>query len=125
MKIPGRVRRRRTNQASDAAAMETAAPEPWAPDSRAAEAPPGGALTGEVARLAGELAEEASPPRWRRFQVAATRLVRRGGQAGRTAGQAGRVRATAGGRWLTAQVLAMAPGCRSVTRPRCAPSSRG
>ena len=63
------------------------------------------ALTGEVARLAGELAEDASPSRWRRFQAAATRLARRGGRAG----QAGRVRAGAGGRWLTAQVLAMAP----------------
>ena len=71
----------------------------------AVRAPTDEALTREVARLAGELAEDASTSRWQRFQAAATRLVRRGGRAG----QAGRVRVTSGGRWLTAQVLAMAP----------------
>jgi len=60
------------------------------------------ALTGEIARLAGELAEEATPSRWRRFQAAATRLVRRSGRASRAG-------ASTSGRWLTAQVLAMAP----------------
>lgn len=110
MKIPGRVRRSRANQASDAPVADGRAAEAEAGEAPAIEAPAidgpaDEALTGEVARLAGELAEDASPSRWRRFQTAATRLVRRGGRAG----QAGRVRATSGGRWLTVQVLAMAP----------------
>ena len=102
MKIPGRVRRRRANQAAAAAAGQAAA------DSQVTgEVMTQDALTQEVARLAGELAEagEATPSRWRRFQAAATRLVRRSGRAG----QAGRGRAVSWGRWLTAQVLAMAP----------------
>jgi hypothetical protein len=99
MKIPGRIRRHRANQTGDAPANEAPADEAGATAEEA--------LTGEVARLAGELAEagEASPSRWRRFQAAATRLVRRSGRAG----QAGRGRAVSWSRWLTAQVLAMAP----------------
>jgi len=98
MRIPGRIRNRRA-AISDAPLSE--APPAGADGGLAADEP----LTGEVARLAGELAEDASPSRWQRFQAAATRLVRRGGRTGR----AGRGRVTSGGRWLTAQVLAMAP----------------
>jgi hypothetical protein len=93
MKITGRVRRRRPNQAADGQVT--------------GEVMTQDALTQEVARLAGELAEaeEVTPSRWRRFQAAATRLARRSGQAGRASG----ARVGSGGRWLTAQVLAMAP----------------
>jgi hypothetical protein len=114
MKIPGRVRRRRANQAGETAGQAPAA-GPSPAGARPAGAPSGevmtqDALTQEVARLAGELAEageagEVTPSRWRRFQDAATRLVRRSGQASR----AGGARVGSGGRWLTAQVLAMAP----------------
>lgn len=102
MKIPRRVRRRRANQAGQAAAGQVAADGQLTGEVMTQDA-----LTQEVARLAGELAEagEATPSRWRRFQAAATRLVGRSGRAG----QAGRVRAVSWGRWLTAQVLAMAP----------------
>lgn len=102
MKIPRRVRRRRANQAGQAAAGQVAADGQLTGEVMTQDA-----LTQEVARLAGELAEagEATPSRWRRFQAAATRLVRRSGRVG----QAGRVRAVSWGRWLTAQVLAMAP----------------
>ena len=123
MKIPGRVRRRRAKQTGEAAASATpvvsprpagagpagARPPAGTPDGSApgAEVMTQEALTEEVARLAGELAEagEVSPSRWQRFRAAATRLVRRSGQAGR----AGGARVGSGGRWLTAQVLAMAP----------------
>jgi hypothetical protein len=114
MKIPGRVRLRRKNQTSDAPAGQILAGDVLPDETGTGEVPPGQsmtadseALTREVARLAGELAEaeEVTPSRWRRFQAAATRLVRRGGRAG----QAGRIRVGSGGRWLTAQVLAMAP----------------
>jgi hypothetical protein len=107
MKFPGRSRRRRANQTADTPAGEVVASE-VAPDGQTAgELITQDALAGEVARLAGELAEagEATPSRWRRFQAAATRLARRSGRAG----QAGRGRAVSWGRWLTAQVLAMAP----------------
>jgi hypothetical protein len=107
MKIPGRVRRRRANQAGDPAAVEVAAGEAAADGQATGEVVTQDALTGEVARLAGELAEagEVTPSRWRRFQGAATRLVRRSGRAS----QVGGGRAVSWGRWLTAQVLAMAP----------------
>ena len=93
MKIPGRVRRRRPNQAADGQVT--------------GEVMTQDALTQEVARLAGELAEaeEVTPSRWRRFQAAATRLARRSGRVS----QAGGGRVASWGRWLTAQVLAMAP----------------
>jgi hypothetical protein len=114
MKIPGRVRLRRKDQTSDAPAGHILAGDVLPDETATADVPPGQsmtadseALTREVARLAGELAEaeEVTPSRWRRFQAVATRLVRRGGRAG----QAGRVRVGSGSRWLTAQVLAMAP----------------
>ena len=102
MKIPGRVRRRRANQAGDATSSEVAADGQLTGEVMTEDA-----LTQEVARLAGELAEagEVTPSRWRRFQDAATRLVRRSGRASR----AGGARVGSGGRWLTTQVLAMAP----------------
>jgi hypothetical protein len=59
-------------------------------------------LPEEVAELVGELAEEPSPSRVRRLRVAAFRLARRGGRAGWTG-------VRSGGRWLTTEVLAMAP----------------
>jgi hypothetical protein len=60
------------------------------------------ALPGEVAELVGELSEAASPSRRRKLTEAVTRLARRSGRATRY----GVLSAT---RWLTAQVLAMAP----------------
>jgi hypothetical protein len=108
MKIPGRLRRRRANQASDARGVVPPAIETGVGQAPAGEVVPADeALAGEIAQLAGELAEaeEVTPSRWRRFQAATTRLVRRGGRAGR----AGRGRAVSWSRWLTAQVLAMAP----------------
>ena len=60
------------------------------------------ALPGEVAELVGELSETASPSRRRKLTGAVTRLARRSGQATRYG-------VLSGGRWLTAQVLAMAP----------------
>lgn len=107
MKIPGRVRRRRASQSSQAPAMGSAAARGPAGDAQAGQLMTQDALTQEVARLAGELAEtgEATPSRWRRFRSAVIRLVHRSGRVG----QAGRGRAVSWGRWLTAQVLAMAP----------------
>lgn len=122
MKIPGRVRLRRKDRTSDAPAGEVLAGDVRPDETATGDVLPGGSMTGaspagealadealtkEIARLAGELAEaeEVTPSRWRRFQAAVTRLVRRSGRAG----QAGRVRVSSGGRWLTAQVLAMAP----------------
>jgi hypothetical protein len=60
------------------------------------------ALPGEVAELVGELTEEPSPSRIRRLQAATSRVARRGGRAGWHS-------VRSGGRWLTAEVLAMAP----------------
>lgn len=60
------------------------------------------ALPGEVAELVGELSETASPSRRRKLTGAVTRLARRSGRATRYG-------VLSGGRWLTAQVLAMAP----------------
>ena len=122
MKIPGLVRLRRKDQTSDAPTGEVLAGDVRPDETATGDVLPGGSMTGaspaeealsgealtrEVARLAGELAEaeEVTPSRWRRFQAAATGLVRRSGRAG----QAGGVRVGSGGRWLTAQVLAMAP----------------
>lgn len=107
MKIPGRVRRRRASQSSQAPAMGSAAARGPAGDAQAGQLMTQDALTQEVARLAGELAEtgEATPSRWRRFRSAVIRLVHSRGRAS----QAGRGRAVSWGRWLTAQVLAMAP----------------
>ncbi len=59
-------------------------------------------LSGQVAELVGELSEDTSPSRRRRISAAIARL----------AGRSGRVTqygVTSGGRWLTAQTLAMAP----------------
>ncbi len=60
------------------------------------------ALPGEVAELVGELSATASPPRRRRLTAAISRLARRSGRAGWHSAQSA-------GRWLTSQVLAMAP----------------
>ena len=62
-------------------------------------------LPGEVAKLVGEISEGSELSRRRRVRAATSRIARRGGRAGR-AGWAG---VASGGRWLTSQVLAMAP----------------
>jgi hypothetical protein len=63
------------------------------------------ALPGEVAELVGEISEGSSLSRRRRVMAATSRVARRSGQAGRV-GWSG---VSSGGRWLTSQVLAMAP----------------
>jgi hypothetical protein len=68
-------------------------------------APPGEAapyLPGQMAELAGEISEEQSQSRQRRMATAVPRLARRGGQSALSGAQSG-------GRWLTGQVLDMAP----------------
>jgi hypothetical protein len=72
---------------------------------RAAEPAGRPELPGEVAKLVGEISEGSQLSRRRRLLAATSRIARRGGRAGR-AGWAG---AASGGRWLTSQVLAMAP----------------
>lgn len=63
---------------------------------------PGQALPGEVAELVGQLSETASPSRRRRLTARIPRLATRSGRATWYGVQSG-------GRWLTAEVLAMAP----------------
>jgi hypothetical protein len=77
--------------------MDNSGPGPVRPAEETTQA-----LPGEVAELVGELSEAASPSRRRRITGAITRLARRSGRATRYG-----VLST--GRWLTAQVLAMAP----------------
>jgi hypothetical protein len=60
------------------------------------------ALPGEVAELVGEISEGSNLSRRRRVMAATSRVARRSGQAGWSG-------ASSGGRWLTSQVLAMAP----------------
>jgi hypothetical protein len=60
------------------------------------------ALPGQVAELVGELSEATEPSRRRRLTAAISRLPARGRRAGWHGMQSG-------GRWLTSQVLAMAP----------------
>jgi hypothetical protein len=60
------------------------------------------ALPGEVAELVGEISEGSSLSRRRRVMAATSRAARRSGRAGWSG-------ASSGGRWLTSQVLAMAP----------------
>jgi hypothetical protein len=101
----GRARRgsdSAAGQASEAPAREARSDVALSGADLTGEVETSEALTGEIAKLAGELAEDATPSRWRRFQAAATRLVRRSGRASRAG-------ASTSGRWLTAQVLAMAP----------------
>jgi hypothetical protein len=59
-------------------------------------------LPGEVAQFVGELSEAASPSRRRTLTGAIPRLARRSGRASWDG-------VLSGGRWLTAEVLAMAP----------------
>jgi len=74
-------------------------------DGHAAERAGQPALPGEGAELVGETSEGSSLSRRRRVMAATSRVARRSGQAGR-AGWSG---VSSGGRWLTSQVLAMAP----------------
>jgi hypothetical protein len=60
------------------------------------------ALPGEVAELVGEISEGSSLSRRRRVMAATSRVARRSGRAGWSG-------AASGGRWLSSQVLAMAP----------------
>ncbi len=60
------------------------------------------ALPGEVAELVGELSETTAPSRRRRLTAAISRLARRSSRVGWHSMQSG-------GRWMTSQVLAMAP----------------
>jgi hypothetical protein len=87
--------------ARDGAAREDAAHESAALD--------GDLLPARIAELAGEITEAPTETRRRRLVLALPRLAGRGG---RVAGKGGRTAWTglrSGGRWLTAQVLAMAP----------------
>ncbi len=59
-------------------------------------------LPGEIAELVGELSETAGRSRRRKLTAAISRLARLSGRAGRHGVQSG-------GRWLTSEVLAMAP----------------
>jgi len=69
---------------------------------RAAEPADQPALSSEVAELVGEISEGSSLSRRRRVMAATSRVARRSGRAGWSG-------AASGGRWLTSQVLAMAP----------------
>jgi hypothetical protein len=60
------------------------------------------ALPGEVAELVGELSEDTSPSRRRRITTAISRI-------GTRSGRATRLGVVSGSRWLTSEVLAMAP----------------
>lgn len=60
------------------------------------------ATPGEIAEFVGEISEDRGLTRRRRAMAATSRLARRGSRAGWSG-------ATSGGRWLTSQVLAMAP----------------
>ena len=71
-------------------------------DGRAAEPVRQPELPGEVAELVGEISQGSSLSRRRRVMAATSRLARRSGRAGWSG-------VASGGRWLTAQVLAMAP----------------
>jgi hypothetical protein len=62
-------------------------------------------LPGEVAELVGEISEDTRLSRRRRLPAAISVLARRSGQATRYGAYGARY----GGRWLTAEVLAMAP----------------
>ena len=68
----------------------------------AAEPPGQPELPGEVAELVGEISEGSALSRRRRVMAATSRIARRSGRSGWSG-------ATSGGRWLTSQVLAMAP----------------
>ncbi len=59
-------------------------------------------LPGEVAELVGEISQGSSLSRRRRVMAATSRIARRSGRAGWSG-------VASGGRWLTSQVLAMAP----------------
>src|ERR1035438_3045537 len=59
-------------------------------------------LPGEVAEIVGEISEATSPSRRRKLTAAVPRLARRSGRATWFGVQSG-------SRWLTAEVLAMAP----------------
>ena len=84
----------------DARPEDTRAEDTRAEDTRAEDARQ--ALPGEVAELVGELSETGAPSRPRRATAAISRVAGRGGRASWHG-------ATSGGRWLTSQVLAMAP----------------
>jgi hypothetical protein len=73
-------------------------PQPGTDDSATDDS----ALPERVAELAGEISEERSLPKRRRLALAIPRLAGRGGRTAWTGVQAG-------GRWLTTQVLTMAP----------------
>jgi hypothetical protein len=60
------------------------------------------ALPGEVAELVGEISEGSSLSRRRRVMAATSRIARRSGRTGWSG-------VSSAGRWLTSQVLAMAP----------------
>jgi hypothetical protein len=76
-------------------------PEPDPPDQPGAELA-SQELPGEVAELVGQLSEDASQSRPRRVSAAISRLARRSGRATHYS-------ARSGGRWLTGEVLTMAP----------------
>ena len=69
---------------------------------RAAEPAEQPALSSEVAELVGEISEGSDLSRRRRVMAATSRVARRGSRVGWSG-------VASGGRWLTSQVLAMAP----------------
>jgi len=71
-------------------------------DGRAVEPAGQAELPGEVAELVGEISEGSTLSRRRRVMATTSRIARRGSRAGWSG-------AASGGRWLTSQVLAMAP----------------
>jgi hypothetical protein len=66
-------------------------------------------LPERMAELAGEISEEQSESRQRRIAMAIPRLARRGGKVAGRGGLSAWTGMQSGGRWLTGQVLAMAP----------------
>jgi hypothetical protein len=76
--------------------------DPPAPAARPPAEPDSQVLPSDVAELVGELSEQPSPSRVRRLLSATSRLASRSGRASRRG-------VRSGGRWLTAEVLAMAP----------------
>jgi hypothetical protein len=77
--------------------MDNSRPRPGSPPEETRQE-----LPGELAELVGELSETTSPPRRRRLTAGISRVVSRSGRTGWHGVRSGT-------RWLTSQVLAMAP----------------
>ena len=91
----GLTRRRRAMAATSRLARRRKGAEPADPAAQLA-------TPGEIAEFVGEISESSGLTRRRRATAATSRLARRGSRAGWSG-------VTSSGRWLTSQVLAMAP----------------